>query len=74
MAKAYRLLERDSILQSKGYRGTFVHPQAKENCDVDLGLLINSKLFTVNKELRDRALTDSEIRIAFTNIMNNKTN
>ncbi len=29
VAKAYRLLERDSVIQSKGYRGTFVHQDAK---------------------------------------------
>ncbi len=28
VAKAYRLLERDSVVQTKGYRGTFVHPDA----------------------------------------------
>ena len=31
VAKAYRLLERDSVIQTKGYRGTFVHPDAKAN-------------------------------------------
>ena len=31
VAKAYRLLERDSVIQTEGYRGTFVHPDAKAN-------------------------------------------
>ncbi len=31
VAKAYRLLERDSVIQTKGYRGTFVHPDGKAN-------------------------------------------
>ncbi len=31
VAKAYRLLEHDSVIQDKGYRGTFVHPDAKAN-------------------------------------------
>ena len=31
VAKAYRLLERDSVIQTKGYRGTFIHPDAKAN-------------------------------------------
>ncbi|NRB82030.1 MAG: GntR family transcriptional regulator, partial [Saccharospirillaceae bacterium] len=35
VAKAYRLLERDCVLQSKGYRGTFGHPDAKNNCAID---------------------------------------
>ncbi len=72
VAKAYRLLERDSVLESKGYRGTFVHPKAKDNCDVDLGLWVSNKLAAVISELRTSAVTDSEIRIAFTNIMNNR--
>ena len=29
VAKAYGLLERDSVIQIEGYRGTFVHPDAE---------------------------------------------
>ncbi|NRA59990.1 MAG: GntR family transcriptional regulator [Psychrobium sp.] len=72
VAKPYRLLERDSVLESKEYRGTFVHPNAKYNCDFDLGLWVNNKLAGVISELRASAVTDSEIRIAFTRIMNNR--
>ena len=36
VAKAYRLLERDSVIQAKGYRGTFIHPEALANCTIDL--------------------------------------
>jgi DNA-binding transcriptional regulator YhcF (GntR family) len=32
VAKAYQLLTRDSIIETKGYRGTYVHPKAKANC------------------------------------------
>ncbi len=31
VATAYGLLERDSVIQTKPGRGTFVHPQAKAN-------------------------------------------
>ena len=31
VAKAYRLLERASVIQTKGHRGTFFHPDAKVN-------------------------------------------
>lgn len=31
VAKAYRLLERDSVIQTKGYRGAFVHPEPQTN-------------------------------------------
>ena len=36
VAKAYKLLERDSVIEAKGYRGTYVHPEAKANCKVNL--------------------------------------
>src|SRR5262245_39291456 len=36
VAKAYRLLERDAVIQTRGYRGSFVHPDAKKNCKVDV--------------------------------------
>ena len=44
VAKAYRLLERDSVIQTKGYRGTFIHPDAKANSTVDLNEWVISKL------------------------------
>ena len=34
VAEAYRSLERDSVIQTKGYRGTFIHPDAKVNSTV----------------------------------------
>ena len=72
VAKAYRLLERDSIIQAKGYRGSFVHPDAKANCDIDLNGVIKSKMDSTIKTLRELGATDSEIRIAFTQMMNHK--
>lgn len=70
VAKAYRLLERDGILQSKGYRGTFVHPDAKANSEVDLSAWVSKELTSTVDILRGAGVTDSEIRIAFTNTMN----
>lgn len=70
VAKAYKLLERDSVIQMRGYRGTFVHPKAKENCNVDLAAWANQLLTTTVMQLRDAGVTDSEIRIAFTLSMN----
>lgn len=74
VAKAYKLLERDSLIQAKGYRGTFVHPDAKNNSGVDLSGWLKSSLLGVVKEFRDAGITDSEIRIAFSEAMNKKTN
>jgi GntR family transcriptional regulator len=72
VAKAYRLLERDSIIQTKGYRGTFVHPEAKANCSFDMNEWVLSKLSKLIAEFKASSVTDSEIRIGFTQVMNNK--
>jgi len=71
VAKAYRLLERDNVIQAKGYRGSFVHPDAIANCNVDVNKLTVSKLTCVITELKTLGVTDSEIRVVFGNLMNN---
>ena len=70
VAKAYRLLERDSVIQTRGYRGTFIHPDAKTNSDVDLNNWVAEKLTETIAAFRDSGVTDSEIRIAFNQLMN----
>ncbi len=74
VAKAYRFLERDSVIQTKGYRGTFIHPQARANSAVDLNAWVMTKLNKTIATFRDAGVTDSEIRIAFGNVMNNRSN
>ena len=74
VAKAYKHLIRDSVIQSKGYRGTFIHVEAKANCNFDLNAIVTSKLSETIKGLRDTGATDSEIRIAFSNVMKNQHN
>ena len=69
VAKAYRLLERDSVIQTKGYRGTFIHPDAKVNSTVDLNAWVVSKLGETIAAFRGSGVTDSEIRIAFGDVM-----
>ncbi len=72
VAKAYSLLERDSVIQTKGYRGTFIHPDAKANSTVDLNAWVMTKLSETITAFRESGVTDSEIRIAFGNVMNNR--
>ncbi|MCH9648116.1 MAG: GntR family transcriptional regulator [Deltaproteobacteria bacterium] len=72
VAKAYRLLERDSVLQTKGYRGTFVHPNAKVNSTIDLNDWVVAQLSQAIGAFRESGVTDSEIRIAFGNVMNDR--
>lgn len=70
VAKAYRLLERDRVIQTRGYRGTYVHPDARENSLVDLNDFVTEELMSAISTLRDSGATDSEIRVAFAAIMN----
>jgi len=72
VAKAYKLLERDLIIQTKGYRGTFIHPDAIKNCDVNLNAWVSEKLESTLATLKNANVTDSEIRIAFANLMNKR--
>ena len=74
VAKAYRLLERDSVIQTRGYRGTFVHPEARTNSTVDLTAEVMTTLQTAIGSLRKSGVTDSEIRIAFSKVMNDRNN
>ena len=71
VAKAYQLLERDSVIQTKGYRGTSIHGDAIQNSTVNMNDSITTKLSETIKSLRESGATDSEIRIAFSNVMKN---
>jgi hypothetical protein len=57
VAKAYQLLARDSVIETKGYRGTYVHPKAKANCKFNLQewtLRSSAKRSTSCAKRRDR--------------------
>ena len=70
VVKAYRLLERDGIVETRGYRGTFVHADAKTHRNVDLNALAIKKLESAVSTLKRAGLTASEIRNAFGAVMN----
>jgi GntR family transcriptional regulator len=74
VAKAYRLLERDAVIQTRGYRGSFVHADAKANARVDLGELAVESLQETVAALRADGVTDSEIRNAFSRVMSGDRN
>ncbi len=74
VAKAYRLLERDSVIEAKGYRGTFIHPGAKVNSAIDLNEWVVTKLGEMIETLKASGVTDSEIRIAFGDLMHSRNN
>jgi GntR family transcriptional regulator len=70
VAKAYRLLERDSVIQSRGYRGTFVHPEGRSNSAVDLNSWVLEQLQQKISAFKKAGITDPEINNAFRNVMN----
>ena len=70
VAKAYRRLERDSVIETLGRRGTFVHKNARTNCEIDLNELAVDMLGECVNSLRNAGLTDSELRNAFAEVMN----
>lgn len=74
VAKAYRLLERDSVIQTKGYRGTFIHPDAKANSTIDLSEWVMTELGKTIAAFRESGVTDSEIRIAFGSVLKIRNN
>lgn len=70
VAKAFGRLERDSVIETKGYRGSFVHPSAKANSQVDLNGVVMKELARTVRALREAGAADSEIRVAFSEAMN----
>ncbi len=70
VAKAYRLLERDAVIQTRGYRGSFVHADAAANCRIDRSERTYETLQESIAELRADGVTDAEIRSAFNRAMN----
>ena len=73
VAKAYRLLERDSVIESRGYRGTFVHPEGRANSSVDLNEWVTDQLQQTIAAFRESGVTDPEIRNTFNSVMNERT-
>jgi DNA-binding transcriptional regulator YhcF (GntR family) len=75
VAKAYRLLERDEVIVTRGYRGTYIHKNACSNSTKDLVAWVNKELKKTIEKLKASGVTDSEIRIAFADVLNSgKTN
>jgi GntR family transcriptional regulator len=74
VAKAYRTLERHAVIQTRGYRGSVVHPDAAANCQIDFSESALERLRDTIAELRAEGVTDSEIRNAFNRSLNGGRN
>lgn len=69
VAKAYSLLERDSVIESRGARGSFVHKDALLHLDTDINAWLLEVLTQDIAKYRAAGVTDPEIRIAFQQIL-----
>jgi GntR family transcriptional regulator len=69
VAKAYSLLERDAVIETRGRRGSFVHRAGKKHARINLAEQAPTVLAAAIAKLRETGLTDSEIRIAFAGVM-----
>lgn len=65
VARAYRLLERDGVIESKGFKGSFITENAIERSAIDLNSWVKKELGKNIKAFRNAGVTDSEIRRAF---------
>ena len=73
VAKAYRVLERDNVIETRGRHGSFVHREGRKHSKVELSSQAVPVLGAAVAALRRAGLTDSEIRIAFTSVMRDDT-
>ena len=69
VAKAYRVLERDNVIETRGRHGSFVHREGRKHSKVELSSQAVPVLAEAVAALRRAGLTDSEIRIAFASVM-----
>jgi GntR family transcriptional regulator len=69
VAKAYRLLERDAVIETRGGKGSFIHQEGRKHSKIDVSAQAAPVLARTVAALRAIGLTDSEIRIAFASVM-----
>ena len=69
VAKAFKILERDQVIVSKGFRGTFIKAEASEHLDNNMQSKVEQELHAAIDKLRQFGAIDSEIRNSFNAIM-----
>jgi GntR family transcriptional regulator len=65
VARAYKVLERDGVIETRGRSGSFIHMRAKRHSKNDARVTAVAALTESIEALRAAGLTDSEIRVAF---------
>jgi len=71
VAKAYKILERDGVIEAKGYRGTHVSENALAHCHFELAPILETELTACISSLKQKGATDAELRNMFNKIMVN---
>ncbi len=69
VAKAYRVLERDAVIETRGSKGSFIHHDGRKHSKVDVCAQAAPVMAQTVAGLRALGLTDSEIRNAFASVM-----
>jgi len=69
VAKGFKILERDQVIISKGFRGTFIKPSANEHLNENMQSKVEQELQSAIDKIRKLGAIDSEIRNSFNSIM-----
>jgi GntR family transcriptional regulator len=69
VARAYKVLERDGVIETRGRSGSFIHAQAKRHSRDDVREAAVTSLSETIETLREAGLADAEIRVAFATAM-----
>ena len=71
VAKAFKILERDQVILSKGFRGSFIKSNADDHLNENMQSKVEQELQAAVEKLRKFGAIDSEIRNSFNSIMKN---
>jgi GntR family transcriptional regulator len=69
VARAYKVLERDGVIETRGRSGSFIHARAKRHSKSGAREAAVTSLSETIDALRAAGLDDSEIRVAFATAM-----
>ena len=73
VAKAYKLLERDGVIEAKGYRGTHISSNAIDYCNFELKPILEAEIKACVTSLKQKGATDAELRNVFNQVMSNES-
>jgi len=69
VARAYKVLERDGVIETRGRSGSFIHARAKRHSRSDAREAAVTSLSETIAALREAGLANAEIRVAFATAM-----